>query len=319
MVFLGAANLPRLVLRRSIDPYGGPAPAATQVAITCLSTFTDTAQSASLEHHYEVITLSSRSKACGAASTDGEALTQISGVTFPATVAPAMAAPAASQSRLSATVSKATQGKPRASVTAAPGDGWPAVIFRYQAFIKEDKIWAPGFSGELSRIFKFYHGDARWYDPNGAYRYRFDARVTFGSLHSVTISKYMGTAYSYACKWPNGTDCLQKNSATAPLTQLNWINVAHGWTTADFTLTAAAKNPLESLAPAIDAGVAFHLRPGGTTINGIHDRMPVHEIYFYAEGWGEWATAYRSDAWNIACLAGRNAAPGCEARFSVLL
>jgi Protein of unknown function (DUF3238) len=90
-------------------------------------------------------------------------------------------------------------------------------------------------------------------------------------------------------------------------------------TTADFTLTAEAKNPLVGFAPPINANVTVHLRQGGSTVGGIHDRMPIHEIWFYADGWGEWEPIYRSDFWNLACLVGNAASPGCEARFSVLL
>ncbi|HEX2705071.1 MAG TPA: DUF3238 domain-containing protein, partial [Candidatus Lustribacter sp.] len=140
-----------------------------------------------------------------------------------------------------------------------------------------------------------------------------------GSTHSIEITKNVGQTIAYGCTTPWGTDCVAIQSATAPDSELSWINVSSGNTTADFTLVAAAKNPLVSIAPTIDAGVAFHLRPGGTTVRGIHDRMPVHEIYFYVDGWGEWEPVYRSDAWFLPCLGGYAVAPGCETKFSVLL
>jgi len=61
--------------------------------------------------------------------------------------------------------------------------------------------------------------------------------------------------------------------------------VNSGATSADFIVAARATNPLAPPGtPAIDAGVAFHLREGGTTVRGIHDNMPLHEIYFLRRG-----------------------------------
>jgi hypothetical protein len=192
--------------------------------------------------------------------------------------------------------------------------------FRYQTFIPSSKIFGYPVAS-LSRPWRFFNGNGRSYDPNGSYKYRFDARVTFGSTHHVGINRFMGTTIAYGCTNVRATDCVTTDTKTAPLSALSTMNLTSGQTTADFTFVAAATNPLapSGITPAIDAGVAFHLRPGGTTIRGIHDNMPLHEVWYYAEGWGEWQSAYRSTSALTVCLFGRQAGPGCEQHFSVLL
>lgn len=337
-VFLGTQNLPRLVTRTPISITGeapDPANDTVNVALTCATTYTDASQPKTWQYLYRVTTLSQDPAACGATGAPGDSsIRDVAGVTFPATEYPMLAAKSAQAQALS-TPDPAVQATGSileraianqfaaadaagSGITAfAPGDDWAPIKFRYQAFIPESKIWAPGISGSLSRPFQFFHGDNRWvFTPNGSYRYRMDATVTFGSGHNVQYQEWMGQSIKYACRWPNGSDCVEMQRKTAPLSEL-WIqDVAHTNTSARFIMAARASNPVHALAPPIDGGVGFNLKRGGSTIRGTHDMMPRHEVWFMVVGWNEWYYAYGSSAHFVACLQA-SVAPGCTANFNV--
>lgn len=132
------------------------------------------------------------------------------------------------------------------------------------------------------------------FDPKGGYRYRQDAWAYFGSGPNVTFQEFMGTTHKYACRDFKGTNCILQQSAVANYSGLNIRAVSHANTSARFAFTNKVGNPLHALAPPIDADIGFHLNPGGTTIRGIHDSMPRHEIWFTVSGWNEWYHAYSS-------------------------
>jgi hypothetical protein len=285
LVFLGAENLPRLVTRTPISITGeapDPANDTVNVALTCASTFTDASQPKTWQYLYRITTLSKDPAACEAAGVPGDStIRDVAGVTFPATEYPMFASmsadiedeivPADSSAQATGSVLEraivnqfaSAEAKTSRATTFAPGDDWAPMKFRYQAFIPESKLFAPGISGSLSRPFQFFHGDNRWeFNPNGSYRYRQDATVTFGSGHYVQYQEWMGQSIKYACRWPNGSDCVEMQRKTAPTTEL-WIqDISHTNTSARFTMAARASNPLHALAPPIDGGVGFNLKRG---------------------------------------------------------
>nr|WP_246280552.1 DUF3238 domain-containing protein [Cellulomonas humilata] len=335
IVFLGAAGLPRLVTRTAIPITGempDPDNTTTEVAITCAPTFTDDVLDPTLQHQYNLVTLSQSPTACGQPGSAGDAVVRdVGGVTFPATEYPMLGAErangiAASTPDVDRAASRSLVQQAiaaRANDTAigdsgrafAPGDDWAPIRFRYQAFIPETILWAPGSTGSLGRPWQYFGGDGRSLDPNGSYRYRQDATVYFGSAHNISYTEWMGTSHKYACRWPNGTDCVHQQTATASTSELTLRAPSHTNTSAKFAFTNAASNPLHAAAPAINADIGFHLNPGGTTIRGSHDSMPRHEIWFTVEGWNEWYHAYSSTFYTAACLL--DVAPACTTRFNV--
>lgn len=334
MKFLGPQNVPRLISRLPISLTGeapDPDSDTVPISVTCKGSFVDHSQPKTSQYQYRVTVLSTNPASCEATgNVPDPAIRDVGGVTFPATEVPAAALAAdetvtvgegvstrASGSLLErAVATQFARNSDKSGRALAPGDDWDPVKFRYQAFIPEDKLWAPGSTGTISRPFQFFEGDNRYHNPNGTYRYRMDATVYFGSEHRIAYSEWMGQSVKFACRWPNGTDCIEQQRATAPLSELRMQDTSSADTSAHLVLAAAGTNPLHRFAPPIDGAVGFTIRPGGTTIRGVHDRMPVHEVWYTVVGWGEWYFAYGSDEWFAACLHA-NVAPGCTARFNV--
>lgn len=332
LVFLGPTNLPRLVTRTktSITEQIPDARANTEtVAVICGTTFTDTSLAKTFQYDYRVTTLSRDPATCNAIGAPGDPTEiDLGGLTFPATEFPAAASKSPPGSLMSsrekpansasASVMEQARLKPIGSSAAlAPGDGWETIRFRYQTFIIPSKIAGAGF-GKLTRPFVAFGGDGRnFYHPNGSYRTRQDAYMSFGSSHRITHTPAMGETKKYACRWPNLSDCEQIGSKFAPMNELSLTGVSSNNTGGRFTFKVDATNPLQSGAPAISANVTVYGRPGGTTITGKHDRMPIHEVWFTVEGWGEWYWVYGSEYHRPICLIG--SIPTCTAKVNVRL
>jgi hypothetical protein len=331
LTFLGGPGLPRLVTRTAI-PITGESPdpdgATVDVAITCAATFADSPSDGTVQYQYNVIALSQNPASCESAGTIGDVtIRDVLGVSFPPTEIPEAATSAdragdafgtdvthaASRTVLQQLVADRTSSA-GAFAERAPGDGWAPLEFRYQAFIAESKVWTPGSTGDASRPHQFFGGDNRGPDPNGGFRYRQDVWVSFGTNHTILYEESMGATHKYKCSDLRGNNCVLQQTATSPLSGLNWSGGGTN-TTAKFALKNSAGNPLHALAPPIDANIAFYLNPGGTSIRGTHDAMPRHEIWFTVAGWNEWYHAYSSTYWTPGCLFGQ--LPTCTTRFNV--
>ena len=333
MRFIGSTNLPRLIERTRISVTGeapDPDNDSSRVALTCTSTFTDAAQDPTFQYDYRVITLSQDPATCGSTGIPGAAgALLVSGLTFPATVYPEFRSaetqpvpPVATMSLFDQRVFGESMSGQSARASIAPravGDDWPAITFRYQTFIPSKMIYAPSPQGwTWTRPFVYYNGNDRLLDPKGSYKTRQDVRVTFGSAPSISYAEYMGGTIRWACRLPGGSDCSETGRATASLSELSMPSRAAGATSGHFTLKNDASNPLFPSAPAISASLKFKYAPGGTSITGSHDKMPIHEIWFLVEGWDEWYFAYASTSYAPQCLAG-GVIRGCSLNVNVRL
>lgn len=336
--FLGGEGIPRVVTRMPVSIYAGeaadPETDTVTVGVTCASEFTDTTLDPTFQYDYRVTTLNNDAEACGNEPTENpEPTPRISGVSFPPTEFPMLDAKRAGVAADGSTTPRAAKslvdriilgddtsgvstGREASSVSAI-GDDWPDMNWRYQGWIRPSKVLGPPPSGRITRPFTFFHGDGRGPNPNGAYRFRQDVKVSFGSSHGLTYSEHMGQTVKYACRWPNGTDCETVSSKTAPLSELSLVNRnpqdIYGW----FTFKVDASNPLQLGAPAISSDIEIIYGPGSTRIIGWHDKMPSHEIWFNAEGWGEWENAYTTREVGLHCLVGW--LPGCTAYVNLTL
>ena len=357
LAFLGGTGVPRIITRLPVSMYSGTVVDVEAdietIAITCESNFTDLALDGANQYTYQATVLNNDRETCGHAPNAGPDLTRTtSGVVFPATEAlaePSLsgdttkepmttsseAVPEAPRARMSqlASVIRPEASSEDASASAndggkaanesqssgtGPGDGWPDVVFRYQAWIRKDKALAPEPSGLPTHPFVFYGGDGRSENPNGTYRFRQNVRVKFGSDHDQLYTEAMGETFKYACPLPTFWGCILRDRDTAPVSQLSRVDSFHAPTYGWFTLKADAKNPLGPPgSPAITAEMTVVYGPGRTVLLGLHDRMPSHEVWFYADGWGEWAHTYSSREKGLQCLAGW--IPGCTTLVNVEL
>lgn len=202
------------------------------------------------------------------------------------------------------------------------GDDWPPITFLYQTYVPTARIATPGYSGNLTHPYLFFNGNDRpLYEPNGGYKTHQEVTVRFGSAHSIThLDPVVGETIKYGCTWPWGASCVEIQRARA-----DWhggrlaINDIYSWDLGgSFIFHVDIANPLYSLAPVISSDLHVWMAPGGTLVYGRHDNMPLHEIYFTVEGWGdEWYVAYASKYYNPVCLAG--ALPGCSSFVVVAL
>lgn len=336
LVFIGQEDVPRIVSRTAIPVTGGIPAEDDQVIIriTCENELTDLTSDPTNQYIYTVETVSPNKLSCGAPAS-GSAIRTSMGLTFPATAYPTGALGsmavhgsgtmqggdldrAASMSRVERLLSE-RQHEDQTIQGFAAGDGWPNLTFRYQAYIPEYRLYSPGSTGSLTRLFQFFGGDNRGPDPKGSYRYRQDATVKFGSSHNIIYNEWMGTTHKWACSTPWESNCVLQSSAKAPLTELNIRGASHTNTTAKWAFTNSASNPLHLFAPAIDADLGFHLKSGGSVIKGTHDLMPVHEIYMDVDGWDEWQFVYQSKTYFVGCLVGTGLAPGCSTKINIRL
>ncbi len=346
LLIFGSLHTPRLITRTTNDPFSDPAVNgdATPIAITCSSDYTDVTADGAKEYMYEVTDLTNVDvRACGSSypQAAGSATAGILNqkVTAPPTDIPCfclMANGKAAQTTLPKTEHKAGASMAQQFLTKTldtapgagkngrrgPGDGWSPVVTEWQAYIPESKIIFPGFSGDISKPFLYFAGDGHGtWNPNESARFTQKVTWTFGTGHSATYTESMGTSVEYKCTL-NAGSCTQIASDTAPLSQLS-ATTGSGATWGSATLTAAAKNPLVSVAPPIDTSVQIYLSDVVSYVRGYHDNMPKHEFYIgppYSEYYKVYESSYISSA-QLPCLASSPSLPlpGCGIFFNAMI
>ncbi len=342
---LGSIHTPRLITRITNDPFGAPPDnlgSMTPIAITCATDYTDVTGDGSKEYLYEVSNLTNVDvRACGssypiAAATATEGV-QNAKVTAPPTDIPCFCMRANTFTKSVATtdrkagVSMAQKMIENAeSPTSAdgkfarrgPGDGWAPILTRWMAYIPESKVLFGPYP-DINRPFHYFAGDGHGtWNPNESARFKQDVTWTFGSGHSVNYSEFMGTSYGYKCQI-NATDCVQIESGTAPLSQLNATSLGSGATWGSASLRAEATIPLVSFAPPIDTKVDIYISNVVSYVRGYHDNMPKHEFYIGTPN-SEYLKIYESNyvsAVQLPCLYSSPdlRIPGCGITFNAMI
>lgn len=315
LVMLGAAKIPRLITRLSVDPYTQYAEptAETPVAITCSLTWTDTGLDSTKQYEYAVSDLTNvSSNACD--STTASAPATAATMNTARLVLPATTFPASMTARSSSTGARVAASKPagaaaatiadamvmarssstsRSMSTQALGDDYPDVLVRWQAYIPESLLYFPGYTYDPSKPYFGIHGDGRGSDPNATGRFNQTIRAGFGSDHYVRYdSEGMGASIAYKCSL-FAKNCTEIARQTAPLSELNGKGLMSTNVFAAASLRASATIPIVKGAPPIDTDVEVWLGPGVSRIFGYHDNMPKHEAFFGVVQ-SEWYKVYSS-------------------------
>lgn len=324
--FLSGSGVARVITRRPVDVFGmnppDEQPPTETIGVTCEASFTSPSPDGMFQYDYRATTLNNDREVCGLTpSVNPDLQPLVGGVSFPPTDFPMFARGdsqdigsndglKASRSLMARLMTPSSDADGPSfyvrgggsSARIVPGDGWPDLLFRYQGWIRQSSVGGPPPSGRLTRPYTFFHGDSRGADPNGTYRFRQDVRLRFGTNHNIFYEEKMGETLKYACRTKEGADCEFVSRATAPLSQLDIRDVYHTSTYGWWYFHVDAANPLQPLSPAISSEMYVIYGPGITDIIGLHDKMPSHEIYFRADGWGEWETAYESREVGLHCL-----------------
>lgn len=181
-----------------------------------------------------------------------------------------------------------------------PGDGWPSISLFYVTYIPEAKVVMPWPSFEIGYPFVAYGGDARaWQDLNGSNRTFNQAVVHFGTNHNIEAARQTGMTYLFHCQWfDNGCKVVDQEQLPAE-GNIGMLVESHP-TSADVFMWVDAANPL-SIAPPIDGWVDWKIRPGGSSVTGGHDLMPVHQLWWGNQN-AQAYLVYQNDFYNPACL-----------------
>ena len=120
----------------------------------------------------------------------------------------------------------------------------------------------------------------------------------------------------YHCQW-FASGCVEVAQQKLPPEDGIGAFVNSEATSAEVLMWVDATHPL-SFAPAINGWVAWDLRPGGTTVVGTHDLMPVHQLW-----WGNQDAhaylVYQNWFYNPACLFGEALPSPCTGYINARL
>lgn len=191
----------------------------------------------------------------------------------------------------------------------------PTTMIFYEQYIPEDKIWVPGFSGDLLQPAIAFHGDGReWYELNGGsdenHRVLTNGFFSFGPTHTALVSAHIGETIKYKCAFLTA-GCSEVERKRANLAESVSYSAVSGENSAEMSIDVHAAIPLYP-GPAINGNMDFKLRPGGSTVKGSHDLMPVHQIWvgnYNADAY----LVYRNNFYYPVCLAGALGGPFCTA------
>ncbi|WP_038951936.1 DNRLRE domain-containing protein [Aeromicrobium massiliense] len=323
--------------------------------LTCASTFTDVPLPRSVEYEYTVKTLTTNPSGCGgpdAGTTEDEPSQFESGVRFPANAVPVSSTSRTSGSQaaslasaqinaespeLAADISimgamvRAETDKAN-SETAARGNGTAGhtgVNFRYQTFIRQRMVYAPGLPRSLSRPIQGFAGDHRGFGlPNGPFRTQQNVRFRVGKNPAFFYSERVGVTRRYKCGYklvrnglavkPKITNCDFEKKAYADMSK-SYPRSWDTWSVGGMVnLVLNAKDPLIEfgVGPAIDARLRIGVDPYNVSLKGQHDRMPDHEMFARPDGSSKWKLLYKSPKGSIQCLFGKRAPGKCTVRVN---
>ncbi|QHC55097.1 hypothetical protein [Rathayibacter tanaceti] len=180
--------------------------------------------------------------------------------------------------------------------TQSGNDIQPMEVY-YEQYIPDDKVWMPGFSGDLQRPAIFLHGDGReWFDLNGSNRVKNQVSVTFGRNHGIyPHTPSIGESRAYACDL-GGNNCRQKAAETASSNgaSTNIIYSSESFASFHMAVNATIPSSVYWPAPAINGQVTVVLQPGGSRAYGTHDMMPRHQVW-YGNSNADAYLAYQND------------------------
>ncbi|WP_290472740.1 hypothetical protein [Leifsonia sp. 71-9] len=196
--------------------------------------------------------------------------------------------------------------------TFGAGDDMPIMRVFYMQYIPDQYVLFPDFSGDLAKPAIAFGGDNRaWYEIWGSNRSWNMAEVHFGTGAHILNYREMGATHKYKCT-PFLTGCTLVASATEDVTKISGVTQA-GATRAVVGQFVSAKNPLVSIAPAIDGTAYWDLKRGGSSVKALHDLMPRHQLW-YGNAWAQAWLAWQNDFYALPCLYG---VAGCVANVNV--